>query len=225
MKNIITSSVFASFLLLPSLVFGQTTDSPDTTAPSVSIVSPQPATVMKYTRGESILLQATLSDSESGVAYGGFAFQGRTMTNGTVLDTYFEKPGQYTLTAFAYDMKSNKGEVSIPFEIVVTSESLMSDFERTLSMRLITNPSVREAIRSKLKTIQKQQDTIDAFNKKWEGVSPLPKAAAISLAQMTRILKGRYTETIKIIDSYTPKYIFPVAASTLKEELTWLGNN
>ena len=164
----------------------------DITPPEIVINSPQPR---DYLRSEMLLVNADITDSESGVFSQEIKFDDRIVNSGDSVDLFFEKLGSHKFTANAVDFMGNAANKEVAFRIVATLQSTISDIERSYSLGWINKKSVKNTLIKKLENIANHDRPLTQ------------KTLKTFLAELER---------------EHPKHINDQAYNLLKEDINWL---
>ena len=112
----------------------------DITPPEIVTISPQSK---DYLRSETIPVNVTISDTESGVFSQSIKFDDKIVNNGDNIDFFFEKLGNHSLTVATSDFVGNSASTTVNFRIIATSQSTIADIKRSYALGWINKASVK----------------------------------------------------------------------------------
>lgn len=123
----------------------------DTTAPTISISSPQG---QDYAHTASVTTSWVSTDALSGIATNSGKLDGNTVSNGQAVDLFSLSLGQHTLVVKAADKSGNSAQASVTFNVVATIDSLMAATQRAYSAGGISKPGIYASLGTKLQSAQ-----------------------------------------------------------------------
>lgn len=193
----------------------------DNIAPTISIISP---VIQDYIRSTTTLItvNATSTDSDSGIFSFGLTLNGSKVKNGDVVDTYTQKLGIQILLASSTDNVGNATSTSLVFRIIATPQSTINDVERAFALGWISKKDIKNDIISKLNQAIRIEKKIITIEEKLPGKPKLVKQIEKFEARLDKVL-GR--AILKYLDTKHPKYINDQAYNLLVEDINWLINN
>jgi len=139
-------------IIQPTAILGETA-SADITPPKILINSP---TNIDYTRAQSIPINVSAIDTESGVILTKTRLDGIIFT-GSAIDSFFEKLGDHQLAVHTVDRVGNPSNLTTTFRIVATQESTISDIERAYALGWIDNAGIKESLVKKFQAVAKTE--------------------------------------------------------------------
>lgn len=121
----------------------------DNTPPVVTYTEPALA---QYATDQTAPIAYTVDDGPggSGVASDSVTFDGATAANGQLLDMFFLDAGVHSIAVTAQDNVGNSDVWVRTFRVRATADSLLSNLDRALQLRLITNNGAYNGIRASL---------------------------------------------------------------------------
>ncbi len=123
----------------------------DTTPPEITVTKPSPEGVL-FDSDDFSAIEYTVTDAGSGVnqATVKSTFDGAPATHGQVLDMFLLAPGTHAVNVAAADNLGNATDTTRTFQLHATSESLLSNIERSCTEGLITKQGTCHALSTKL---------------------------------------------------------------------------
>lgn len=128
----------------------------DTTAPEVTIVSPEPDTV--FDTASSVVVEVSAEDTGAGVASIEAMFAGEPIDPSSTIDTFLLPPGEFVISASSVDNVDNRSEtIERMIRVEATLESLLANIARAIEEGLIPSRprGIANSIQQKLKNAMK----------------------------------------------------------------------
>jgi hypothetical protein len=191
----------------------------DITPPQITVTSP---TSKDYLRSEELPISFAITDVESGVVSQQVKLNERIIQNGDQIDLFYEKLGEYKLQASAADYVGNAAEVEVPFRVVATPTSTISDIHRAYTLGWITNKGIEESLIRKLKLIVKLEKRAEFIEERLPGKPKLIKKIEKVEEKIDRVL-AKFL--LKEIEKQHGKHINDQAYYLLIEDINWLLND
>jgi len=130
-----------------SLVAVFTEEPMDVTPPVITINEP---TARDYLHSETMTLDFTAEDTESGVASIFATLNGMTVETGDTIELYSLPLGAHTLTVTATDNVGNSNTETVTFNVVATVDSLIALVEKFYDLGYINDEDFVEGLLAKL---------------------------------------------------------------------------
>ncbi|MBI5734181.1 MAG: putative Ig domain-containing protein, partial [Candidatus Kerfeldbacteria bacterium] len=188
----------------------------DVVPPVITVVSPQSK---DYLRSEVLPIEMSVTDIDSGVATKKIKFDDRIIQSGDSIDLFFEKLGSHKLLANAADFVGNVAQSEIPFRVIATPESTISDIERAFTLGWITSKGVKESLVRKLKLIVRLEKRIKFLEEKLPGKPKIVRRIEIIEKKIDRLLAKAIRGELKVLRG---KHINEQAYNLLSEDINWL---
>ncbi|KKT74335.1 MAG: hypothetical protein UW71_C0027G0001, partial [Parcubacteria group bacterium GW2011_GWB1_44_7] len=118
----------------------------DQTPPVITIFSPQ---MKDYVRGDIIKINATTTDTDSGVLNFETAWDDEAILASTTVDSFYQKLGVHNFSATSNDFVGNVATSSVDFRIIATEQSIIKDIEKCLTLGWIDNKGVANSLKKK----------------------------------------------------------------------------
>ena len=193
----------------------------DNTPPTISISSPEAKDYLRST-STAISINATSTDTGSGVFSLGLSLNGVKVKNADIVDTYAQKLGNQTLIASSTDNVGNATSTIMLFRIIATPQSTIDDVERAFALGWIAKKDIKNDIISKLNQAIKIEKKIVLIEEKLPSKPKVIKQIEKLEARLDKVL-GK--AILKDLDSKHPKSVNDQAYNLLVEDINWLINN
>lgn len=167
----------------------------DIIPPDITVFSPQSK---DYLRSETLPINVSIQDTESGVASSEIKFDDRIVHSGDSVDLFFEALGKHNIIANASDMIGNATSSTVNFRIIATIESILSDIERAFALGWINEKGIKESLIQKIRAVIKNKNN-----------------------KNNMLAKAFLNE----LEAQRNKHINEQAHQLLKEDIDWLLNN
>ena len=191
----------------------------DATPPQITIISP---ITKDYLRSETLPVNFAVADAESGVFTQEVKLDGKVVQNGDQIDLFYEKLGDHKLVVSATDFVGNTAKIEVPFRVVATPESTVSDVERAYVLGWIKNRGIKESLIRKLKLIVKLEKRVEFIEEKLPGKQKVIKKVEKLERKIDKVLLGLLRYELKALRR---GHINEQAYTLLSEDINWLLDN
>ncbi len=192
----------------------------DTIPPEIKVISPE---AKDYLRSEVLSINFSVVDKDSGVFSQEARFDDTIVKSGDSIDLFFQKLGAHSFKASATDFVGNATSTVISFRIIATTDSTISDIERSFSLGWIKSKKQKEELVKDLQKIIKLEKRIQILEEKLPNGAKFTKKIEKIEKRIDKILGKSFLKELQ--ENYKKGIINDKAFNLLTEDINWLLNN
>ena len=192
----------------------------DFNPPIITITSP---TTKDYLRSDKFVIDATSTDTGSGVFSFTLSLDGAVATSGEPVDLFFDKLGTHQLLATSTDFMNNTATSSVSFRVVASPESTISDIERAYSLGWLKDKKTKETLEKEINVMVKLETKIDKIESKDKNGKKITKLVERVEERVDKVLAQVWKIELKLYNK--GKIVNDKANVLLQEDVQWLLDN